>query len=356
MALLFTAVSLLQAFEIKEIDTSGGKRRLKWDTSRGPIRITLNQQGSADLPIETVETALRNAMSQWQNVSGQAVRFEYAGRNAAAVANDVDSINSVVWLESNWPYSPSVAAITRFSFFVSDPPFFADADILLNGQTFRWSLTPGGGTVHPQQVLIHELGHLLGLAHSSNFSSTMFPSLLPNQNLTLFKDDIEGLRFLYGIPAGDFRQITPLAGAVYNAQAGDGTFPLPVYRWARGPFSNFSIEFSDTPTFQKKFSIPAGANDFFVPNGTQQKRILSLSPAKSIQWRVVSGMTRTPARVIRFRKSTAPSQVPVQGDARTAEESLNHVWKEVAILAALFITLCAAALAFFLSQHRHKAT
>ncbi|XP_052171093.1 metalloendoproteinase 4-MMP-like [Diospyros lotus] len=50
-----------------------------------------------------------------------------------------------------------------------------------------------------ESVAIHEIGHLLGLAHSSVKGSIMYPSLKPrNQKLEMKVDDIKGIQALYG--------------------------------------------------------------------------------------------------------------------------------------------------------------
>ncbi|KAL0014792.1 hypothetical protein SO802_001861 [Lithocarpus litseifolius] len=60
-----------------------------------------------------------------------------------------------------------------------------------------------GNTVSPNQidlrgVSLHEIGHLLGLGHSSNESSIMYPSIKEGQKKRgLSSDDMDGLKSLY---------------------------------------------------------------------------------------------------------------------------------------------------------------
>uniref|UniRef100_A0A803KYN8 Peptidase metallopeptidase domain-containing protein n=2 Tax=Chenopodium quinoa TaxID=63459 RepID=A0A803KYN8_CHEQI len=50
-----------------------------------------------------------------------------------------------------------------------------------------------------ESVALHEIGHLLGLAHSNVKESVMYPSLKPREKkLKLRFDDIEGVQYLYG--------------------------------------------------------------------------------------------------------------------------------------------------------------
>ncbi|KMT00002.1 hypothetical protein BVRB_1g018380 [Beta vulgaris subsp. vulgaris] len=50
-----------------------------------------------------------------------------------------------------------------------------------------------------ESVALHEIGHLLGLAHSNVKESVMYPSLKPREKkIKLRFDDIEGVQYLYG--------------------------------------------------------------------------------------------------------------------------------------------------------------
>jgi hypothetical protein len=59
-----------------------------------------------------------------------------------------------------------------------------------------WSTTGTGGTFDLETVALHEIGHLLGLSHSSVPGSVMFPTYGGNRR-ALTQDDIDGIRRLY---------------------------------------------------------------------------------------------------------------------------------------------------------------
>ena len=58
-----------------------------------------------------------------------------------------------------------------------------------------WNLTGSGG-LDLETVALHEIGHLLGLAHSSDPSAVMYPTYMGVRR-TLGQDDIDGIRRLY---------------------------------------------------------------------------------------------------------------------------------------------------------------
>ncbi|MBA0657017.1 hypothetical protein Goklo_009331, partial [Gossypium klotzschianum] len=50
-----------------------------------------------------------------------------------------------------------------------------------------------------ESMVTHEIGHILGLAHSSVKEAVMYPSLKPrNKKVNLKLDDVEGVQALYG--------------------------------------------------------------------------------------------------------------------------------------------------------------
>lgn len=71
-----------------------------------------------------------------------------------------------------------------------------DEDWVINGEILR---TPALSAVDLESVVVHEIGHLLGLGHSSVEDAIMFPSITSGtRKVELGGDDIEGIRALYG--------------------------------------------------------------------------------------------------------------------------------------------------------------
>ncbi|KAE8076067.1 hypothetical protein FH972_014740 [Carpinus fangiana] len=63
----------------------------------------------------------------------------------------------------------------------------------------RWSVGAVPDAYDLQTVAVHEIGHNLGLGHSSVPEAIMFPSISPGATKGLHPDDIEGIRVLYNM-------------------------------------------------------------------------------------------------------------------------------------------------------------
>ncbi|KAG6668592.1 metalloendoproteinase 3-MMP-like [Carya illinoinensis] len=61
----------------------------------------------------------------------------------------------------------------------------------------QWSVVATPSTFHLRSVALHEIGHLLGLAHTSLEDAIMYPSFRAGQSKDLTEDDIDGINNLY---------------------------------------------------------------------------------------------------------------------------------------------------------------
>jgi hypothetical protein len=229
------------------------------------------------------------------------MRFQYTGTVQLLATGSTDQINSVQWIENGWDYSAHAIAVTSYSYYLQDPPSVVDADIFINGEDYQWTTDVSDNSrVDVQQVLIHELGHLLGIAHTSVSGAQMFPYISGNTNHKVTRDDRAALKFLYGTSYPQFATLTPIRKARYVTGISAKKLPLPVFRWTEGLDKNYIIEFSSSPGFEKKIRVRAGPYPFYELTPAMEKKLLKLSPVDKIFWRVQSGSALTPARSFRF--------------------------------------------------------
>lgn len=302
LLILLIIVPCAWSFELRNIDEVSQDAFISWDLSNGPISISLDRRGSDNLKLTQAEQAVVAALNEWQSVSGQNMTFQYAGVTSLQSGSGTDGVNSIEWIESGWAYSKYTLAVTSYSYYVDDPPTLFDADILMNGQDFKWVVTGADNekTFDVQQTLLHEVGHALGLAHTSVANARMFPYIIGTPRRLLSKDDKQGLRFLYGALPSSFSLVSPVRRARYVSNISSRGLPLPVLRWTQGPGSNYVIEFSNTSRFTQKIEVNAGAYLYYPLSPSLEKKLLKLSTVDRIFWRVRSGDSVTPTRSFYF--------------------------------------------------------
>jgi len=112
-----------------------------------------------------------------------------------------------------------------------------DADIVTNSTGYNWtsqSEDPGGAgcssEIYIEGVMVHEVGHGLGLGHSGVAGATMFASVsfCNNNPATTEADDQSGLNFLYGSGfSSAYETFTNYIGTVGSTQYQ----PCGTYYW-----------------------------------------------------------------------------------------------------------------------------
>jgi hypothetical protein len=168
----------------------------------GPIHWSYNHAGApGQFSSAAVLSTLQAGINQWSNACG--ITFVYDGPTTLTptppVGYPYDGVNVIAW-GPNDPYIQNANGVT-VSIPFSSPDggaYFYDADIILDN-TGRNSTSSILAT-----VAVHELGHVLGLAHSDVANVVMSgpPDVTYSNVGTLQADDVRGCRCLYGPAAG----------------------------------------------------------------------------------------------------------------------------------------------------------
>ena len=146
------------------------------------IRYFLHDEAFSEENREAELNAVRAAFDQWQSIPDSTIRFEDAGVVSGEVdVNTRDGQNVVFWTKDTTLVNGETADISQrlgvtFTSAFSEFPAIAEADIVLNGAEQAWytnyTLTEDNRQF-VEGVALHEIGHLLGLLHTTIGAATM---------------------------------------------------------------------------------------------------------------------------------------------------------------------------------------
>jgi hypothetical protein len=172
----------------------------KWPNNSNPV-LQL-ELGSAGKTLSDGNTswnaAVSPALDMWNQVMGNLQLGRVMNSTAPIVSGD--GVNSLSFGSTFFGHSfgSSTLAVTYYSYSGST---MTEADIVVNtAQPWDSYRGPLRSPFDIQRVVLHETGHLLGMAHSS--VSTAIMNAFINNSYTLQPDDIAGIQSLYGAPSG----------------------------------------------------------------------------------------------------------------------------------------------------------
>jgi hypothetical protein len=165
-----------------------------WPAAASPVAFALALPQSRDLGGQA-GAELDVALRTWTRPSCTAWRARYDGERAAVAADD--GVNVVLFHDDAWPAELVQGAVAQTVVHTDVAGRYRDADIHVNGVDFRFSLDGAPGTLDLRSILVHELGHALGLGHASDARATMFATGSGLRWRSLEKDDIDGVCSLY---------------------------------------------------------------------------------------------------------------------------------------------------------------
>lgn len=166
----------------------------KWEKNPLSFRF-LNS--TPDLPVDRQRQIIREAFSRWSEAC--ALQF------GETQMNETSDLSIAYYRGSHGDGSPfdnngGPDGNTLAHAFFPPPVGGTWAGSLHFDEFERWKDQPGGRGIRLYNVSLHEIGHLLGLAHSQDTNAIMYAYYAEDRN-DLRADDIAGVQSLYGAPA-----------------------------------------------------------------------------------------------------------------------------------------------------------
>jgi hypothetical protein len=180
---------------------------LQWKD--GSIELLVDKAGSQSLGISGADTqqAVEAAFSTWMSADcpggghpSFTANTELESGLRADYSEDGPNQSVVLYEDGRWPYETGAVAKTLLAFTL-DAGDMVDADVVFNSADFPLATDPTSTSeVDLEAVLTHELGHVLGLAHSDAPGATMQPETQGFATAalkTLEPDDMDGICAIY---------------------------------------------------------------------------------------------------------------------------------------------------------------
>lgn len=150
--------------------------RISWN-DRTPIPIYLHE----DFP-DAYVGAVKSAIKTWEDATGHKLFALSDGRVSGNPVPERDNTNVIYYLKS-WDSSDTDEQGRTNTYVIGDQ--IVEADVLVNGRDFAYYWPPVDGRrvgVNIEALILHELGHVLGLKHNDGTASVMQTHLEPGND------------------------------------------------------------------------------------------------------------------------------------------------------------------------------
>jgi hypothetical protein len=185
----------------------------KWGTLNVSFYVN---PANGDVSQNAAISALQGAMDVWNTQSGTPFRFLYAGQ-VSTTSTGYDKKNIIVFRKD----SNGGAIASTYSWTMNG--ILVDSDVVYWDGAFTFFTGSSGCSkgAYIEDIGAHELGHAMGLSHSSVSEATMNGSYgtCSQTQRTLASDDIAGAKKLYGSGGSSTTDTAPIV-TILNPKSG----------------------------------------------------------------------------------------------------------------------------------------
>ena len=198
--LLLLAVAHLAWVPLRTGD-SPNDPNLRWSNGYA-VPYHVHSDGYSGLPFNRVQAALDAAFSTWETPCST-LRFDFV-RGVDGDTPAMDGQNIIRFEERR--LDPEVDPDSTLAFTSHVGAYctgvLVESDITFNAVVFGWSDSRNSQFADIETVALHEIGHLLGLDHTADPDTVMYPSIQQRLRRDLSRDEDNAICALYSRDVG----------------------------------------------------------------------------------------------------------------------------------------------------------
>jgi len=199
--------------------TSG--KPLYW--AGGCVGYSLQKNGTQNLPFDEVRVAIQKSFFEWtERDCGTGKRSSLTFSELVDVEckrseykSDGANVNVILFKDDDWTYRGIDGTLAKTTVtFDANTGEILDADIEVNAAFNSLTVRDTSVSYDLRSIMTHEIGHMIGFAHSPSPSATMFASYDPGtiELRTIESDDVAALCAVYPPDRGAKCDPTPRGG------------------------------------------------------------------------------------------------------------------------------------------------